>query len=61
MSHIPKIATEEEFELVADMLHTLRDFLKKKSIKSNSKTGQMMNELEVELQNIALKHLFTKR
>ncbi|EGO7725475.1 MULTISPECIES: hypothetical protein [Enterococcus] len=61
MDNIPKNLSKEELELVTDMLYTLRDFLKKKSIRSNSKTGQMMNELEIELQNIALKHLFNQR
>lgn len=55
-----KIATREEIMLVGDMLKTLQKFMKDNSITSKSETGQLMNKLEVELQNVAIKHLFER-
>lgn len=57
MTDFPKIPTRKEFELTKDMLDTLNKFLKENSIRSNSSTGQLMNRLEIELQNVAIKHL----
>ncbi|GGD03748.1 hypothetical protein GCM10011573_36530 [Enterococcus wangshanyuanii] len=57
MSDFSNIPTRKEFELTKDMLDTLSNFLKENSIRSNSSTGQLMNKLEIELQNVAIKHL----